>query len=764
MSTNPLNDLSKVYLDRVATLNTDLEDKSVKRWEDMGGPTPGNYKADNNSAKLSQEGRKLKVGNKEQFSNWRGEGFFEAITTPTTDSKALRKIDEKGGIKNKVEINPKLKEAVTEMGGELLGVKEETDAQLKKQEKEVYRDEKKDAQSDQVAAKEKRANMIKRQVLLKKMQAVRQGAGDTILASYDPMKSDWRNDLEEAKVDRGKSDAEKAEARNKRNTPAGQDKDTDLKTFIARKPGESLGSARARVRRKKHEKQQAATRLAKSKERATGALKKYDSDGDGKVRVIDAGYNPEGEIIDERLGGKGFSRKAASSGIHKTSGDWPESDRGEGNKARRRAGEKVEKKSPTYLAHVHNKKAAVGEGKSPEQSGIVTPEERERRRKKNTKIWEGSREDRDPPPQFEKGDDDRGNPDYMKSVSYADEKKWERLQRMRRASKKKEVRSKVQEGKIADALRKTIADMKAADRKAGLLPGGKDVVDLDVERERRRKKKVDEGKLTSVKATTYGMPPEERKAHIDAERKRLGVKPKPEKKVDEGLGIPYAIGGVSNAIAAGAKAWGASQAAKGAIIGGALSGAGSLAGGALNYAASRNRKAAEAKDKKQVKKKVDEEVGISSSAAMEKARKEAKLKAKEEAAVKKAQKIKEDKQGLDKYDRHKRMIRHKQDKYGRNVIGADYNLENERKAKGWKKKLNKEDKAFDSVLDQLRKKYKSGVLSTKQDFDNLKKQNASQPKRKPKPQKPLTAAEKAQREVDARYGRTPWNKEGSLGT
>ena len=46
----------------------------------------------------------------------------------------------------------------------------------------------------------------------------------------------------------------------------------------------------------------------------------------------------------------------------------------------------------------------------------------------------------------------------------------------------------VKEGKIADALKKTIADMKAADRKAGLLPGGKDVVDLDVERQRRRKK------------------------------------------------------------------------------------------------------------------------------------------------------------------------------------------------------------------------------------------------------------------------------------
>ena len=97
-------------------------------------------------------------------------------------------------------------------------------------------------------------------------------------------------------------------------------------------------------------------------------------------------------------------------------------------------------------------------------------------------------------------------------------------------------KTKVDEGKIADALKKTIADMKAADRKAGLLPGGKDVVDLDVERQRRRKK-VEEGKLTSVKATTYGMPPEERKAHIDAERKRQGVKPKPEKKIEEEVGI-----------------------------------------------------------------------------------------------------------------------------------------------------------------------------------------------------------------------------------
>ena len=59
--------------------------------------------------------------------------------------------------------------------------------------------------------------------------------------------------------------------------------------------------------------------------------------------------------IDERLGGKGTSRKAGAAKIHPTSGDWPDSDRGAGNKAKRRAGEKVEKKSPTYRAYVLNK-------------------------------------------------------------------------------------------------------------------------------------------------------------------------------------------------------------------------------------------------------------------------------------------------------------------------------------------------------------------------------------------------------------------------
>ena len=58
------------------------------------------------------------------------------------------------------------------------------------------------------------------------------------------------------------------------------------------------------------------------------------------------------------MGGKGYSRQAAASSVYpgkKGTGDWEDSDRGKGNKAKRRAGGKVEKKSPTYRAHVLNK-------------------------------------------------------------------------------------------------------------------------------------------------------------------------------------------------------------------------------------------------------------------------------------------------------------------------------------------------------------------------------------------------------------------------
>ena len=69
------------------------------------------------------------------------------------------------------------------------------------------------------------------------------------------------------------------------------------------------------------------------------------------------------------------------------------------------------------------------------------------------------------------------------------------------------------------------------------------------------------------------------------------------------------------------------------------------------------------------------------------------------------------------------------------------------------------DQAFANVVAKLRAQHGKDAVLTK---DSPKPK--AQPKPKAKPQKPLTSKQKAQREVDARYGRTPWNKEGSLGT
>ena len=112
---------------------------------------------------------------KSRLSNWREEtDLLEAITGKMTDKEALKKVSEKKGINNKVVINPKLSEAVKEIGGELLEI-----AEIDKE------GDKEDPKQAQIASKQKRAAMIKKQVLMKKLQAVRAGSED-IVAHYEP--------------------------------------------------------------------------------------------------------------------------------------------------------------------------------------------------------------------------------------------------------------------------------------------------------------------------------------------------------------------------------------------------------------------------------------------------------------------------------------------------------------------------------------------------------------------------------------------------
>ena len=85
---------------------------------------------------------------------------------------------------------------------------------------------------------------------------------------------------------------------------------------------------------------------------------------------------------------------------------------------------------------------------------------------------------------------------------------------------------------------------------------------------------------------------------------------------------------------------------------------------------------------------------------------------------------------------------------------------------GGSPKHQTEDKAFANVVAALKKKHgDAGVLSSKKDFDDHKKREASKPKPKAQPQKPLTDKEKAHREVVARYGGESNYKAGrGLGT
>ena len=104
------------------------------------------------------------------YSNWR-----QDLTEVMTDKEDDKKVTEKN-IKNKIVINPKLGEAVEALGGELLEMVEMVKPE---QEQSPQEKEKEDP-------KQKKISQVKKQVLMKKMQAVRQGAGADIVAHHEP--------------------------------------------------------------------------------------------------------------------------------------------------------------------------------------------------------------------------------------------------------------------------------------------------------------------------------------------------------------------------------------------------------------------------------------------------------------------------------------------------------------------------------------------------------------------------------------------------
>ena len=98
----------------------------------------------------------------EALSNWKEDYVWEA------DEEQMEKEVKEKKVKNKIIINPKLGEAVEELGGQLLDVQE------------MNGDKKEE--DPQMKSKMLRQRQLKKQVLLRKLQAVRQTGGEDIVA------------------------------------------------------------------------------------------------------------------------------------------------------------------------------------------------------------------------------------------------------------------------------------------------------------------------------------------------------------------------------------------------------------------------------------------------------------------------------------------------------------------------------------------------------------------------------------------------------
>jgi len=413
-STNSLLDINNIYLNQVAEGGLkNLEKASVLAMSDK---PEDQDKAREIKTRFDYQSmmkqKKAKKAMKEDKSNWRHD--LREIITAQKDTEEPEIKEKK--VKNKVTINPKLGEAVEQLGGKLLSVQEMMD-----DEKE---DEKEKAQTKAIDAKQKRANQVKKQVLFRKLQALRSGAED-ITAGYEPeggqideiqmpkntkyarmsykklkkTHKDFKNMeskpprvtvldkdtqatvsrpvkfVPEAKYESGASNYGKMSIRNKRAVGYGGNA----------APPEERQKAHA-VRMKKHmtNKGKSAIDPKKNPMSESESLKKakinFNTSKKGGKTIYKVNKNDEADAQkamkndpkyisgktrvqahQEAYGGKGVSRKAKLASLHPPTAQAAvkniptETDRGAGNKAMRRAGKTVEKKSPTYKAYVANK-------------------------------------------------------------------------------------------------------------------------------------------------------------------------------------------------------------------------------------------------------------------------------------------------------------------------------------------------------------------------------------------------------------------------
>ena len=159
-------------LDRLQALKVAKKKKEMGEEIENEGMQYGIFKGDGKpKGAMAAFGKKDKAKKEkkvkmEALSNWKEDYVWEQ------DEEEMEKEIKEKKVKNKIIINPKLGEAVEELGGQLLDVQEMNGG--KKEE------------DPQMKSKMLRQRQLKKQVLLRKLQAVRQTGGEDIVASYEP--------------------------------------------------------------------------------------------------------------------------------------------------------------------------------------------------------------------------------------------------------------------------------------------------------------------------------------------------------------------------------------------------------------------------------------------------------------------------------------------------------------------------------------------------------------------------------------------------
>ena len=285
---------------------------------------------------------------KEGFSDWRNDLREIADGIAVTSKKAGEKIVDKD-VKNKIKINPVMGQAesvAATLGGELLEmyeIKEDGDEQqlqqlqrkqlqldlrkLKMRRKAMATNKTSNLDAEQ---KEKENSVATEEVILEKDTEKEVAA---VIDYYRSKKGSTSESVEADEYLATVTKVKKAEleADIKRwDSDSLQLEDADgnvafevidvIKAPKLTELGEDLASVKATTyglphreraaaiekykkeqRKKKSASKKEASKSARETVPATGALKKYDKDGNKRVRVIDAGYEPEGELIEKDL-------------------------------------------------------------------------------------------------------------------------------------------------------------------------------------------------------------------------------------------------------------------------------------------------------------------------------------------------------------------------------------------------------------------------------------------------------------------------------